>query len=297
MPGILIFVFFPLVLVLGSWACVAAFASAENVKAPRLGQGLLAGLFGLSALTVVSSTGDWVHQLWSVMYPLLGLSVGAGFLLVRVWKRDRVRPSGILGARNGATLGLLGIAILGLLPVVTATLFGGAYLEGRVEGTPVPALVQTALYGFGGPVPDLMEPLHRAQFERGLGSPPRFVGVPMGATFFAALFIVAFSVIAFVVRGIRSERARRAVAFLLPALLAIGCGLTMRGGGGLEDAVWTNEPWLVRAYGPVLMAALLSALTLGVAVWIDGHRAVVTDPSGPRSRRDRGVSNGAAAIG
>lgn len=273
MPGFL-FLLFPLTLLLAVTVVVVAATKGESSRAVRFGHLALAAFAALTFLGVLAASTDWVHLLWSVQYPMLGLLVGAGLLLVRTWEADRRATSpGLLQRWNGATVALLAAALLGGLPVLLVSLWPDALPAGRVAGSPLPALVEAAGYGFGGPVPALMEPLHERQIERGFGAPPRFVTVPMGTTLLSAIAVIAFTALALLGRCVTGARTRRLLLLGAPLALAplmLKAPFAME---RFEDALWRNEPWLVRAYGPTLALAALCGVALLVSVRIDRRRA------------------------
>lgn len=273
MPGFL-YLLFPLTLLLAVTVVLVAATKAEWSPAVRVGHVTLVAFAALAFLGVLAASTDWVHLFWSVQYPMLGLLVGAGLLLVRTWEADRRATSpGLLQRWNGATVAVLAAVALGTLPVFFVSLWPGALPAGRVAGSPLPALVEAAGYGFGGPVPALMEPLRERQIERGLGAPPRFVTVPMGTTLLSAVAVIAFTVLAFLGRCFTGALARRFLLLGAPLALAplmLEAPFAME---RFEDALWQNEPWLVRAYGPTLALAALCGVTLLVSVRIDRRRA------------------------
>lgn len=277
MPGTLTLLFF-LTLLLAVTVVLVVATKGESSAAVQVGHVTLLVSAAVTVVGMLACSTNWVHLFWSVQFPMLGLFLGAGLLLLRTWEEDRRATSpGLLARWNGATLAVVGAVALGSLPVLIVSLWPDAFPPGRVAGAPLPALVQAAIYGFGGPVPDLMEPLHRAQVERGLGAPPRFVTVPMGTTLIAAIAVICFTALAFVGRRVRSDRRRRTLMLTVPLVLVPLALVALPAVRFFEDALWGNEPWLVRAYGPTLTVAALCAVTLMAAVRADGHRAALGD--------------------
>jgi len=224
----------------------------------------------LCVLTLVAfffSSGDWVHLMWTVQYPLAGLFFGAGLLLPQVWPEDRRQHPELTRGWNGAAVALLALVVLGAIPLLLTATGIGSRPAGRVSGAPLPALLEVARYGFDGTVPALMQPETPDQIARGLGHPPRFVTVTMGSTLLAAAYWILFAALALVGRAIPAGRRRWSFFLVAPLILAPATVLMLSG-----RALWGNAPWLVRAYGPVLLVAVVLALVLLVAVRRDARR-------------------------
>ncbi len=270
---ILIFIVMPLALAGGTCAIIAAAFRGERRRPVGLGLSILAAVVVASLMSIVANSGDWVHLLWSVWYPLHGFWLGAGLLLVLVWPEDRRLHPGLLRDRNGATVFLLGSLAIGLLPVLLITAFGDAQPVGRVSGHPVPALLEAARYGFDGTVPSLMEPMHAGQSARGLGHPPRFVTVPMGTTYLVAVGWIVFSILALAGRAIPNGPLRRIALLVVPVGVAPFALFGPHRLGRLENDLWTNEPWLVAGYGPTLLVAAIMVIVLFTAIRFDERRA------------------------
>lgn len=87
----------------------------------------------------------------------------------------------------------------------------------------------------------------------------------MGTSMFAACATIAFVALAFLGRML--PHGRRRSAFFLAAPAVIGVTMLVPS-AGLAGALWRNEPWFVRAYGPLVATALGAAAALLVAAAI-----------------------------
>lgn len=237
---------------------------------PATGHHVLGLLFVLTLALLWNASGDWVHLLWSVQYPLAGLWLGAGLLLVRVWPDDRRERPALLRGWNGAVVALLALLVLGSVPVLLTSI--PATAAGRVSGSPLAALLEAARYGFDGTLPASMQPEQADQIERGLGHPPRSVTVTMGSTLLAAGAWILFVALALAGRAIPAGGARRAFFCLAPLVLAPATTVPFPD-GAWDRGIWDNQPRLVMAYGPVLAAAAVAAVVLAVAGHLDGKAA------------------------
>lgn len=265
-PLALLFVLLPVALLAGACAALCALRPARSALTLRAGHRLLGLLVLLSLATFLFSSGNWNHSLWSVQFPLFGLLFGSGLLLVRVWRDDRCQYPDLLHGRNGATVALLTLLVLGSLTFALPWLRTGAHQQS--PGAPVPALVEAVRYGFGGGVPSAMQPHGLQETERGLGVPSRIVTVTMGSSLFAALAWIVFVLLALVGRAIPAGTRRRSFFLFAPLLLA-STSLLLQG-RVLFEGLWGNEPWLVRAYGPTLLIAALATPVLFLLVRRDG---------------------------
>ena len=284
----LLFVHAPLSLLAGTCSVLAVARPAWSEAALRAGLRAL-GLLCVAVLAGFAfSSGDWVHSLWSIQFPFVGLLFGSGLILVRVWPEDRRAQPSLLSDFNGETIAFVTAAVLGAMPLLLTLLPFDVRQLAR-EGPPLlPTFSEVARYGFGGEVPDSMAPMDSPhsvggafggdyQAARGLGIPPRIVTVTMASSLLAAFHWTLFAVLALVGRMIPAGRRRRAFLLIAPLLLALACISTMLLESGanmdraLYKAIWKNEPWLVRAYGPTLMVAAITAVALFVAVRRDGR--------------------------
>ena len=266
---ILIYIFLPLALAAAGCAIITAAVRGKRGQPMVAGLAILAVVVVFTLMSIVANSGDWVHLLWSAWFPLHGIWLGSGLLLVLVWPDDRKLGPTLPRGWNGATAFLCISLAVGLLPVLLITVFGDAHPVGRVSGSPLAALVEAARYGFDGTVPSLMEPMHADQIARGLGHPPRFVTVPMGTTYLAAAGWIVFAALALVGRAISSGSLRRILLFLLPIAAA---PYALVGFKQLENDLWSNEPWLVAGYGPTLLIAALLVVVLFTTIRIDEWR-------------------------
>lgn len=272
---ILTVIYLPIAIAAAGCAIIAAAVRGKRGQPMVAGLSILAAAVVFTFASIVANSGDWVHLLWSAWFPLHGIWLGSGLLLVLVWPDDRKLGPSLPRGWNGATVFLCISLAIGLLPVLLITVFGDAQPVGRISGSPLAALVEAARYGFDGTVPSLMEPMHGDQIARGLGHPPRFVTVPMGTTYLAAAGWIVFAALALVGRAILSGSLRRILLLLLPIAAAPYALLGFR---QLENDLWSNKPWLVAGYGPTLLLAAIMVIVLFTAIRID-ERRVLKNPS------------------
>lgn len=188
---------------------------------------------------------DWVHNSWWAVLGICALAAGSGPELARTLAGS----SG--GSRSPVPWRVLaGLAVVGLLPSFHAAVTADTWPEGRAPArtvwdvlggdvdagwadvAPVRPLAQVIGFGFGGPTPDLMVPGAPAgsrsswldeQAARGLGSPPRWVTVPMASLFHAC---VAWTLLCGLLLAVRRLRpAPGGAAFASPSLLLLAAPL------------------------------------------------------------------------
>lgn len=273
----LILVHAPLSLLAGACAALAAARPARSEAALRAGHRAL-GLLCLSALAAfLFSFGDWVHSLWSIEYPLFGLLFGSGLVLVRIWPEDRKLQPNLLRGWSGATLAFVTVGALGALPLLLTVLPFDVRPLARESGPLLATFFEVVRYGFGGAVPALMEPVSSYDAARGLGIAPRIVTVTMGASLLATVHWILFATLALVGRVIPVGRGRRVFFLIAPMILALAALflVAINSEGNMDRSlyrgIWRNEPWLVRAYGPTLLVALVATAGLFLAVRRDGR--------------------------
>jgi hypothetical protein len=231
---------------------------------------------------------DWVHLFWSAQIPLVGSFLVSGALLCRTWRDDAgalgsakpreavFKQEGSRWTLSGASLFLLMSATLGFAPLLLQIVFPANHPSLRETGQPIQRLLELASWGFGGPLPESLIPI--ADPARGIGYLPRDVTVPMGSTLIAAWLWIAFCVLAFGGRLVRSQRKRIAFYFVAPPLLGLciqmgAADLVASVWGGFDSGffglessrdsgIWTSDPVVLRSYGPVVLASLIAALAL-----------------------------------
>lgn len=230
----------------------------------RSGRRLLALLLVSSVASFFESRGDWVHSLWSVQYPIVGLLFGSGLLLVPGGASGmKIEPGG-----RGLTVAFVAALALGLLPLLLIVLPFESRTLARESVPLVETFFEVVAYGFGGGVPGAMEPLSVQDIERGLKVPPRIVTVTMASTFLAAIAWTLLALVALFSRAFRSDRLRERFVLLAPAgIAALAFIPTVLDWGRnmnrvLYRGIWRNEPWFANAYGPVLLVAALITLLL-----------------------------------
>ena len=264
-PYVLLYVCLPLSLVTAGYCVLAALLSAKRAAILRLGRYALGLQLALALGAFYSTAGDWVHLLWNVKYPLAGLFLGSGLLLVQVWPDDEAQGPPEPRRWNGALVAGFAVALLGGVPLLLSSRTLEPQLAGRVSGSPSVALLEVARYGLDGTVPELMQPATSAQIAEGRGSPPRWVTVPMAAGQLAAGYWIAFAGLALLGRAVRSGEPRKRFFLIAPTLLAPAAWFGLLN-WGWERALWRNDHWVVQAYGRSLLAAFLVTLVLLVAV-------------------------------
>jgi hypothetical protein len=273
MPFLLLTAGLPLALVAAACGLAASFLELVERHPARVLMRVCvvswSALAGSSVLLALIAVHDWQHLFWSVHFPMLGLFMGSGPFLAGAWPGDRLAvpdTRGFVDRGAALPLSLLVFGVLGLLPLVLLTVFHDSNAPARATGRPLEALVATANYGLGGPVPDLMQPVSASQLARGLGHPPREVTVPMGSTALAALYVTLITWLAMIGRRIPGWPLRRAVLSVAPVVVVSALSFWTGSLGPDEQPLWTNEPWLVRSYGPLLLVAAASLLVLLLAV-------------------------------
>ncbi|MFT7678329.1 MAG: hypothetical protein ACI8QC_002315 [Planctomycetota bacterium] len=262
--------------VLGPLSIGAAISSGSSSRYLVVGRLILLIMVCGAVLGVVAGREKWVHQFWSCSYPLHGMFIGAGFMLQGVWSSDRKFHEELGTTFNGALVVFLGLLFFGIVPIFLQAVSGDAWPVGRVDGSSkalVSELVAIARYGFGGEVPGLLVRESSQAFGGELGYLPRFVGVPLGASYLAALYWVQFALLALMLRVIPRGVARRALMHEGPLVLAV---LTF--GLGIRRAVWNNSSSLPTSYGPLLLVACVLTLVLFLAIRVDRRRVAERDP-------------------
>lgn len=185
---------------------------------------------------------DWVHNSWWATLGIFALAAYSGPELAR-----SLAPSPTGAARSSVPWRVFaGLAVVGLLPSFHAGVTRDTFPAGReaavtawdvasgapekswLDVAPIRPLAEVIAYGFGGPTPRLMTPyspegsqsssLDR-QIERGLGSPPRWVTVPMASLFYAAACWVLLCLLLLTARSRRgTSPADPATALASPSL-------------------------------------------------------------------------------
>lgn len=284
-PPLTLFVFASLCLVAGAFAFVAASFPRRAAGSSRAGLGVVALLYALTLTSFAFSAGDWVHLLWNVEFPILGLLFCSGLLLVRVWPDERVPSSPTMRGPGGAPVVLLAFFVLAAVPIGVALAPMEPFPMGRTPGFDGVALVEAARYGFGGAIPDSMIPVGAKQAARGLGSPSRNVTVTMGALHFAAGAWTLFVLLAFAGR-LAPRGEVRSRCYLLGPMLLMPYLTFVFPRGAWEAALWSNEPWVVAAFGPTLLTAAVATVALAVALRRAAVRVGGDAPRAGASDRD-----------
>ncbi len=193
----------------------------------------------------------WVHSSWWATLGIFALAAYSGPELARSLAAPPVGTTRSSVPWRVAA----GLAVVGLLPSlhagITRDIFpegreaavtvwevaSGAPDEGWLDVAPIRPMAEVVLYGFGGPTPELMIPyipkgtrshILDRQVERGLGSPPRWVTVPMAALFHASACWALLCLLLLAVRsrgGARPATAATSLASPSLGLLALGPAL------------------------------------------------------------------------
>lgn len=273
LPLALLLVHAPLALAAGLCALAAALRPGVRPSAVQAGRRLLGLLCVATIAGFVTSAGDWTHALWSVQFPLTGLLFGSGLLL---YSSSTGSDPEAAGSGSGpSTAGLrvaLAVALsLGLLPLLMVSApFELRVLEPGRVGI-VESLWQVFRHGFGGPLPECMQPIGGARSGQGLPHAievaPRMVTVLMASSLLAALHWVLFGSIAVAGRLVADPARRGAVLLLSPivaatALFTVSAPIGPNMGRLLYRGIWRNEPWLIASYGPTLAIATLLVVAL-----------------------------------
>lgn len=260
----LAYVLMPIALAAGVCSLWVAWSSTDARSPLRAGRRALGLQIGLVPIVFLRCGGDWVHSFWSVQFPMTGLLLGSGLLLVRGGRGSSgVEAPRWPRTRPMATAGGVLLALAAMPGLLAWSSFGGGTGSGEVST--ITTLVESALHGFGGDLPRAMVPLGGLESERGLGVPPRIVTVTMGASFLAAIHWTLFVGVALLGAAIRNGGARRSVAPVIPVALSVAL-FPLAGGQALFQGIWRNEAWFLGAYGPILAVALVSTLVMVLGI-------------------------------
>ena len=250
----------------------------------RWGTRALFALWIVAAFTAITSHvtfPDWNHDFWAAQVPLVGLALSSGLLLCRTWSDD---ATSLAGSGSGSTSSppvqpprptvwawvfLAMMLWFGLGPLVIQWVDGPRAHRSFANERPLGNLLDLAAWGFGGPLPDFLEPQHRLQIERGVGHLPRDVTLSMGASLIAAWLWIAFCVLSLAGRALRNQRHRIGFYLVAPsgvAAFVLLWSLTGLGQGPVIDprffgtasessGIWMSEVGTMRSYGPLLAVA------------------------------------------
>jgi hypothetical protein len=228
-------------------------------------------------------TGDWVHCWWAVQIPLVCIFLCSGPFLARGSTEapiDAEQPR-VRFPRLALEWRMLAMLIsLGLVPVIMQLALPPQSF-GRNTGRPFPRVVELATWGFGGALPEALEPITAADRPRGVGHLPREVTVPVAALLAAAWLWIGFCGLLLMRKLLPANRVRRAFVWLAP--LVLGCLCSAVSGRPPDSfgwfdpnlfwpfdsqetgGVWRSDPVTLRSFGPVLLLALGSAVVLAVS--------------------------------
>jgi hypothetical protein len=281
------FVFIFLLLPLGLFGALSCLwlAIRPFSRAPRAV--VLCGIFifWLAAVGMMTvECGDWVHLFWMSRDPIVAIFVLSGALLFTVWPEDAASRAEhahrgwerLIARRGGpATWFFAMLASLGALPIFLIELFVAP--DGRNIGAPFRRVFELAAWGFGGALPECLNPITIEDKLRGVGHLPREVTVPTGTLMIAAYLWVAFCLLAIIGGAIADARVRRVFLILSPLLVGFYLMVEARVAakpmawfdvnlflGDSGSGVWESDPTVLKSFGPVLLAAGLSAIVLAI---------------------------------
>ncbi len=270
---------------LGAFACLwlAVRQSDRNARAHVLR--ILFFLWLAAFIPMFAELGDWVRLFWMSQIPMLGVFMLSGALLFTIWPDDaefrkEFASRGLeqrISSRTNPALWFLAIMTsLGVMPLFLIAIFRSP--EGRNIGAPIRRVFELARWSLGGALPEWLQPISFVDGARGIGYLPREVTVPTGTMLLAAWLWIAFCTIALIGRAIPSARVCRAFLLLSP-IVAGGVLIVLARTAlapsswfdvllfwitGQDSGVWTSEPAVLRSFGPVLLAAVLSAIPLAI---------------------------------
>lgn len=255
----------PLMLLISIFQIMAVFWPRAQKDATRIARSLM-GLWVLVALAGFFASGtDSVHILRNSYFAIQGILLASGLFLPGLWSAGE--PSLEIAGRDKVPtiLGPVLVIAFCAIPMIVLTL---SPLDGRqVAGPLIPALLEIARYGFDGTIPTQMQPEVDYQILRNLGAPPREITVAMGATLIG---LQCWSVMALIaLMGRMMPRGGWRWRFYYLAAVASPFLLAFFGHGDQGPGIWGNAPWLVRSYGPVLLATVIITIVLLVAIWFD----------------------------
>jgi hypothetical protein len=227
---------------------------------------------------------DWQRLYWAAQFPLLAAFFLSGTVLSRLW-RDPSETAATERRAGGAAAFLAICAGLALLPLALQLAIPDPDPPPRATGAPLARLSEIARWSFGGPAPESLRP-EPTDTVRSIAHLPRELTVPLGIALAAAWLWIAFCVLAFAGRLVRSPRVRRALLLALPALTAPlflqdlvhrreddAFGWNLLWPLSAEHAaVWRSAPAVLATFGPVLLVAVLAAAVLFAALAVDHAR-------------------------
>ena len=206
----------------------------------------------IAAIAQLAYSSDWQHLLWATTLPMLALLATSGAMLAV--------------GRGRAVL--MAFVVLTAMPLAVLTANGGLddYELTAVESVPA-AIQEVIAYGFTEEVPACMEPRPDSSAARAglaLASPSRDVTVPMGAIYLGSIAITLIGLILIISKAVPQGAARAVWLYVAP--LSVFVLLRLVGGlRGAEARIWANDPSVVAAVGPLVVAAG-AALLIGLVV-------------------------------
>ena len=168
---------------------------------------------------------DWLHLFWAVQIPLTSLFLCSGVLLaphsgegqaIGGVRPERTRDT----ARKRVVLLLAMTWSLGILPLLLQLAFPGDLPLGRNLGRPLARLVDLTAWGFGGDLPEALDPITDQERARGVGHLPREVTLPAGILLVAAWLTIAYGALVAIGRLV-PRRSRRRFLVLSPTVVGL----------------------------------------------------------------------------
>lgn len=228
---------------------------------------------GVLMVVLEGTGGDFQHVFWTTLFAEVCLFTAAGpaaSAFVSTRGRDVRRMWLVI-----ATL-----VCLALLPIATTTLWTDTLPGLREPGTTGRKVIELAGLGLGGGVPNWLLPRTEIEMERGLAHLPRDVTVPLNTLLAGAWMIVVLCAALLAVRCCLPQRWRPLAAACVPPTAASVVASTPSGlhalgpfafdagwfrpFDALSSGTWDADPAVLRAFGPVLVAALASVAVLAV---------------------------------
>ncbi|HUR28001.1 MAG TPA: hypothetical protein VM509_07435, partial [Planctomycetota bacterium] len=254
-----------LVLAGASWCLwLALFQSTRRIRGWLLW--ILAFVWMTGLFAVLVDSGDWVHLFWAAQVPPMCVFLLSGALLLTVWPEDAA-SRGEMGTTpaerwlqrlNPAWWFLAVVASFGFLPMLLLEILFPP--DGRNIGEPIRRVVELALWGLGGALPECLELITTEGRSRGVGFLPREVTVSTSSLAIAAYLWIGFCTLALIGRCILWPRVRRAFLVLSPGvvggvLIVVARTVTAPIAwfdaelffGSVHSGVWRSDPAVLKS--------------------------------------------------
>jgi hypothetical protein len=253
----------------------------------------------LLAAATWNKSHDLTWLWWAVQIPLVSLFLTSGVFSAGVWSADHgpdnSSPNAVRGPHpfRGPLTFFAFTVVLAIEPLVLEVLSPLDPGNRRVSGAPAHDILQLASWSFGGALPDCLVPFASEGIARGVGFPPRDVTVPMGSLLIAAWTSIAFVAVALVARCLPSRPAQLAASVMVPPALGTVFLFVTRPIGAFDprffgpescfdSGIWRSDPPVMRTFGFVLAAAVVSVAVFVFAL-VREQRAAIRDlPPAPQ---------------